>query len=496
MENTATRALIPKKEFNAYCTAALGQGMLYGIMSSYISDFYINVLRVGPMFTLLLMLLARVWDAVNDPMMGMIMDRSAPKKGKMKPYIAAMAGPAAVLTLLLFWAPDLPLTIKMVYAGVTYVLWGIAFTVTDVPFWSLPNIMTPDPAERGKLLSLGTTTSGIGVAVPMALFMGLGYVLPRFTSQSGLALEQTKYLAIAVLASAAGLVLYLRVLKVKERVGIPVPPKREKGAPGALRLLLGCKPLMLTVLMCILSAGRYLFQAGAIHVARYAFYIGPNLSGLSGQAYEQALQSNISTVSMIYSVAVGAGMLITMLGVSALISRFNYKQILIFSCLLGSAVSFLTYIIGYDHFWACVPLFFLTGIPLGAVNVLAYPMIGDALDHMEWKTGVRYTGLGQACMTFMQKLGNALATSATVLMYLVVKLDIGTIGIDYTADVTALSPSVRGGMFSLVSLIPAISLLLCTIPVFFYDLTGEKKERITQELAQQRREKGIETGME
>jgi Na+/melibiose symporter-like transporter len=296
---------------------------------------------------------------------------------------------------------------------------------------------------------------------------------------------------VALLASAVGTILYMRALKVKERIAIPPPPKREKGTPGVLKLVFGCKPLMLTVIMGILAAGRYLYQAGAIHVARYAFYTGPSLEGLSQQEIENALQANISTVAIVYSVAVGLGMLVTMLAVSMLIPRFNYKQIIIFSCVLGSAASLTMYFIGYEHFWVCVPLLLLTGIPLGAINALVYPMIGDALDYMEWKSGVRYTGVGQACMTFTQKLGNAVATSAIVLMYLLINLDINTIGTEFTADVTALSSTVRGGMFSLVSLIPAISLLLCMIPILFYDLTGDKKELITQELAQQRQAKGI-----
>ena len=465
--------------------------MIYGIMSSFISDFYISVLRVGPFFVLMLMLFARTWDAATDPVMGMIIDRNSPKGGKMKPYIKVAVLPVAITTLLIFCAPDLPIVMKMVYAVVTYVLWGMIYTITDVPFWSLPNIMTPQPEERGKLLSYATAVNGVGVAIPAALFMGLGFILPGLINQSGLELERTKYLAVALAASIVGTILYLRALKVKERIALPLPPKREKGTPGTLQLVLKCKPLVLAVVMGILAAGRYLYQAGAIHVARYAFYIGPPLDGLSGLEREQALQANLSTVAVVYSVAVGLGMLVTMLAVSALISRFNYKQIIIFSCILGSAASFLMFIIGYDHFWACVPLLLLTGIPLGAINALVYPMIGDALDYMEWKTGVRYTGIGQACMTFTQKLGNAVATSAIVLMYMLVNLDINTIGVEYTADVTALSATVRGGMFSLVSLIPAISLLLCMIPIFFYDLTGEKKERITLELAEQRKARGI-----
>ena len=77
-----TKKYIPKKEMMSFCVAAMGQGMIYAIMSSYISDYYLNVLQLAPMFVLMLMLLARVWDAVNDPLMGIIVDRRTTKRGK------------------------------------------------------------------------------------------------------------------------------------------------------------------------------------------------------------------------------------------------------------------------------------------------------------------------------------------------------------------------------------------------------------------------------
>ena len=88
---------IPKKEKLAFSIGALGQGMIYAMMSSYISDYYLNVLQLAPMFVLLLMLLARVWDAINDPLMGVIVDRRTTKWGKMKPYILFASIPVGVL---------------------------------------------------------------------------------------------------------------------------------------------------------------------------------------------------------------------------------------------------------------------------------------------------------------------------------------------------------------------------------------------------------------
>ncbi len=311
------------KEYRAYAIGALGQGMIYAIMSSYISDFYLSVLKLAPMFVLLLMLLARVWDAVNDPIMGYFVDRSHFKNGKMRPYLLFTPIPIAILTVLLFYAPNLSGWQLMVYAAVTYVAWGMIYTASDVPFWSLPNVMTPNPDERGSIISNAKTLNGIGSAIPMAIFMLLGFILPKL-NLSGTALEKTKYMTIALISAVIGNILFMRVyFKTKERVNIPAPPKKEKGGTSSLKLLLTCKPLMLTAVMGILSSARYMYQAGAVHVARYSFYIGKDLTGLSPAEQEQALQSNISLVSTVFAVATAVGMFGAMLVMPLLFKKFN-----------------------------------------------------------------------------------------------------------------------------------------------------------------------------
>lgn len=487
--NTANH--VPKKEWIAYCVGALGQGMVYAIMSSYISDFYISVMKLAPFFVLMLMLLARVWDAINDPIMGYIMDHANPKSGKMKPYLIFTPIPIAILTVLLFYAPNISDTQKMVYAAITYVAWGMIYTASDVPFWSLPNAMTPNADERGSIISKARTANGIGSAVPTAFFMILGFILPKF-NLAGTELEKTKYMCIALFCAIVGNLLFIRVyFKAKERVNIPIPPKKDKNAPSSLKLIFTCKPLMLTALMGILAAARYMYQAGAVHVARYSFYIGKDLSGMTAAEQEAALQSNISLVTTVFSIATAAGMFGTMLAMPALIKKFSYKQIIIFTSILGAAASLIMWFIGYEHFWACVPFLVISCIPCGAINVCAFAMIGDCLDYMEWKTGTRLTGMGSAIQSFVTKLGNALSTSFIILMYIIVDLDVNSINASVTANPTAMSETVRNGMFSVVSLIPAISLLVCIIPMFFYNLTGEFRERMEKELAQQRAEKGI-----
>ena len=487
-----SRNYVKKNEWMAYAVGALGQGMVYGIMSSYISDFYLNVLKVTPIFVLMLMLLARIWDAINDPIMGYIMDHANPKHGKMRTYLLFTPIPVAILTFFLFYAPDLSTTQKMIYAGVTYVAWGMIYTSSDVPFWSLPNAMTPNADERGSIISKARTFNGVGSAIPMAMFMALGFILPKL-NLSGTELEKTKYTVMALVCSVIGNILFVRVyFKTKERGNIPIPKKREKGQPGSLKLIFTCKPLMLTAAMGILSAARYMFQAGAVHVARYSFYIGKEPSGLTGKELEAALQSNISSVSTIMSVASAIGMFGAMIAVTPLIKRFSYKQIIIVSALIGAASSLAMWFVGYDNFWVCVPLLLISTIPCGTINVCAFAMVGDCLDYMELKTGVRLTGMGSAIQSFVTKFGNAIATSAIILMYIIVDLDVSTISAKVTANPLEMDASVRTGIFSVISLIPAISLLLCIIPMFFYKINGKYREQMEKELAEQRAARGFE----
>lgn len=496
-----SRKYVPNKEFYMYCIGGAGQGMIYAIMSSYISDFYTNVMQLPLIFVLLLMLLARVWDAINDPMMGMIVDRTTTKWGKMKPYILWAVVPIAVLSFLMFYIPDgLSKNQLMVYAGIVYVLWGMTYTIADVPFWSLPNVMTPNPDERGKVISIGKTVNGVGSAIPMLIFAVLGFVVPKILpSASTVEQDKYKYLLIAIIASVLGGLLYANTyFHVKERVNIPNKPRRDKSEPSTLMRVFKCKPLMIVVIMGILSSGRYLVQAASVHVARYGLYVGPEITeGMDPALKAELIQKSISTVSTVLMVCSAIGMFGSMLVMPFLYKKFNYKKIIIFTCLVGFAASVCTTIIGLVvdtryALYACIPFIILSCVPLGALNVTSSAMIGDCLDYMEWKTGHRDNALGAACQSFVNKLGNAVATTGIILMYMLINLDPASMyAKEAVISALDLAPNMRFAMFSLISIVPGVSMLLCAIPLFFYDLVGEKKDKITRELAEQREEAGI-----
>ena len=489
---------IPKKERWAFSIGAMGQGMIYAMMSSYISDYYLNVLQLAPMFVLLLMLFARVWDAINDPLMGMIVDRHTTKHGKMKPYIIYASIPIGILTVLMYFSPDLNKGALMVYAAFVYVLWGMIYTMADVPFWSLPNVMTADAEERSSTISFGRTLNGVGSAVPEVLFLVIGLVLPNILGASdGLEYNKTKYLIMAIFTVVIGLLLYARsYFHIKERVVIP-DVKPVRGEPSRLSRIFKCKPLMLVILMGVLSSGRYMVQAAAVHVARYAFYIGAPLEGMTDAERVAAIEASVSSVKTIFQACAIVGMFGAMLVMPALMKRFDYKKIVIVTCIAGFVASIFTTLIGWFtmNLYICIPFILISCIPLGVLNVISYAMIGDCLDYMELKTGFRDNALGSACQGFVNKLGNAFATSGIVLMYMFIGLEPEKmLSSDVIMAATDLAMNQRFAMFSLVSIVPGVSLLLCAIPMFFYKISGKEKERIETELAAQRKARGIEIG--
>ncbi len=485
---------VPKKEVQTYAIAALGQGLVYSCMSSYITDYYMSVLKLNAMFVILLMLLARVWDAINDPMMGTIMDRVSFKKGRMKPYPIWTCVPIAILTILMFVNPGFDTNNKSVwlyvFTAAVYVIWGMVYTSSDVPFWSMPNVMTPDAKERGNIISYAKTVGGIGSAVTVALPIIVGFFIADMdVEKAGI----VKYAIMAISMSLIGMPLFaMSSFTVKERIQLPNATKKAPGEPSSMKRIFSCKPLMLVVISGMLSFGRYMLQAAAPHVARYSgFYLGKKPETVA------EYNSNISTVALVIQVCAAVGMFGAMIFLPKLYKKFEYKQIMIVSCIGGFVASCFTLIIGWTtkNLLLCIPFMLISSIPLGVINNVSFAMVCDCLDFMEWKTGFRNTGLGSACQSFVNKIGNAFATVMIIVMYMIVNIDVNQLNVGSGQQVVdainGLSSTQNFAMFSLVTIVPGISLLLCAIPLFFYDLTGKKKQQVFDELAKKREERGI-----
>ena len=210
-----------KKERNMYLTGMLGQNLIYNIVATGLYFYFQNVICLPAMALGWIFALARVWDAINDPMMGTIVDRTRTKWGKCRPYLIIFPAIIGVVTVLAFlngnYATATSNTQKVLivaWAAVSYIAWGMCFTVCDIPLWGITSLMTEDEDDRSKLLGLARIVAGIGgvgvLVVQIAqvvggIFEGKGYSQAK-ASQYGFILTVVIMTVIAtVLFEFAGI---------------------------------------------------------------------------------------------------------------------------------------------------------------------------------------------------------------------------------------------------------------------------------------------------
>lgn len=453
INNIKEKRYLGKREKWSFSLAGLGQNMAYGIMSSFLLTFYTDILFADALGVItVIMIVARGWDAVNDLIMGSIVDRTRTKWGKCKPYLLAAPIPIAVFTVLIFIAPNVALGGRIAYAMFTYITWGMLYTIADVPFWALPSTMTPNAAERADFLSFARIVNGVGAALPVVV-MTLFKQGEEYTKQS--------YLYSAITMAVVGCSLYmLAFFNCKERI---VPPVKKEKLIDNIKLIKQNKPLILVICLGVLCFGRYIINMFLIYASRDLLTGAPSGIGM-----------------LLLSLIIGIGMFPGMAIMPLLFRRFNYKQIAIGA---GSA-SFVLQVVLFIAVWAsdynyyvALPFLLLSGIPFGIYNTLTFAIIGDSVDYMEWKTGKRTEGLGFACQTFVNKMGAAISTGLIPLLL---------IAIGYLAPEKR-TPDYqipRLGLLVIFSLVPAVSMALSTIPMYFYDFVGAKKEKALAELAE------------
>ena len=143
------------KEKICFPLSAFGRSGIYTIMTMFYLVFLVDVAKLNAVTASAIILGGRIFDALNDPIMGMIVDKTRSKWGKMRPYLLFSPIPVCVSTILLFIAPFQNSAAATVYAACTYVLWGVCFTIQDVPFWGLTSVITPNEKERTQFISNG-----------------------------------------------------------------------------------------------------------------------------------------------------------------------------------------------------------------------------------------------------------------------------------------------------------------------------------------------------
>lgn len=503
------KTYLKKSEYASFASSAFGRSMIYTLMSTFALIFYTDM-GIKPTHAGAIIFAARIFDAINDPIMGMIVDRTKSKKGKMHPYLKWAPIPIAISTILLFFAPSFEnYGLKVAYAAATYILWGLCFTVQDIPFWGLSSAVTPVESERTKFVSLARVGSTLGGIMPTLLVPAL---------IGGIGLKQGYFysgIIFGIFGAALSLIVYFGT---KERVEVESENITVKELFGSI---VKNKPLLLIVFASLMGATMVMAQTSASYISNYLI----KDTGIIPQ----------SALLTILTVAIGAGMLPAMILLPILRKNFSLKQIYIGSALMGAIVTAILWFVGYSNIYVLLLFLVVYGIPLGIFNVITYALIADAVDYNEYKTGKRTEGVCFAAQTLINKANAGISTFIVSIMLEkiaykspleaqnepgAIKSLLETLGLKDVAVNTALeakqwletygldkldiskvtqsasnivvhfeqSELTTNGLFAMITLVPCVGFVLCIIPMLFNSYTGKKKERIQAELEKRRAE--------
>uniref|UniRef100_UPI003FEEC839 MFS transporter n=1 Tax=Candidatus Fimivicinus sp. TaxID=3056640 RepID=UPI003FEEC839 len=466
---------LSRKEKLSFTVAAFGRSGIYTIMTMFYMVFLVDVVFQGMknagVTASSIILAGRIFDAANDPIMGMIVDRTRTKWGKMRPYLLFSPVPIAITTVLLFWAPGFASDgAKIAYAAVTYILWGVMFTIQDVPFWGLSAVITPNEQERTSFLSTARLGSTFGGILPSLLIPVL--------RNSTLGLKNGYLVGATIFALLGAALSSLAFFNTKERVE---QSEKTPSLKESVQMVAKNKVLLIVIMAAILGSTMVIANISADYISNYLILQNGN-NGFVPKG----------TVLTTLTIAIGVGMVPAMAVFPLLRKKFSLKQIYIGSSLFGVVAHMACYLIfvgNVEHInlyllWVC--LFFM-GFPLGIYNVITYALIADSVDYIEWKTGKRSEGVCFAFQTFLSKVTAGIAGVATGIV-----LDKGGYIEPDPTQLDAMgkqilatqSPDTLKWLLFMVTVLPAIGFALTIIPMLFNDYTGKKKDQIQQELSE------------
>ena len=446
-----------------YGVGAVGLDLSYGLFYSFLSYYLSSVLGLKEAFLLLLTPIARIWDGINDPMMGTIVDNTRTKFGKYRPWILIGAISNAAVLFLLFTSFGMSGTKLYIYIGVMYILWGMTNTMADIPYWSMVPSFTTDPNDRNMVSTVARTFSGLGqgiitVATPFILPMlssGIttekGYSASGFSRWSGIcAVMLVLFSSICVLTTKERNVVYAEKTKFSFKKIFSVLAKNDQ--------------LIVFMLFAMLSnAGWYLTSGTAV------YYFSDVLEKPTAQSLFQTIGA--------------AGSVLGLLVIPVLSKWFSKRKIY--------QISLITTIIGYILMYIAGPVlkqtlildiaYILSSTGIASMFVGQTIFLADIVDYGEYKNGERNESITFSMKGFLQKMAY---TIQTIILFG------GLSMVNYSEQIkakTALTDATKSVIGIICFAVPSVLVLLSLI-VFTakFKLHGELADKVHDYIVEKR----------
>ncbi len=457
------------RENLAYGFANAGQVFGYNLVAGgYLSLFFTKVFGIPEEAVATMILVLGIWDTVNDPIMGGIIDRTRTRYGKLRPYLLIVPIPLAIATIMLFAGPEIladtkSTVIKIVYMYISYFIWEFFYTLGDVPFWGMSTAISPSPSDRTRAISSARFISSILGGLSTTILV----VMMDLSNNGawGLTLSQD-FLILAVVAAVMILGLFsLAGRKTKERV---VQSVKEPSVLEGFKVMFKNKPLMLIIIGNVIGA----------------------LSGLAGvfQTYYYSEVLNLNSAVLWINLPGTIFGFLTYLLIPKVKKKLDNRQIVMLNLVCRFVVGTLVFVLGLKFYNTNILvisiLLMIQNFVFSFFNtinmVIPTEMIGDTVDYMEWKTGERNEGVSFSVLTFVGKLTGSVSTSLGTAL-------LPVIGLTFTTNQAGESVTMKGEhtdlfVWALYTCIPYLLGLLSIIPYLFYDLTGKKLDKIRADM--------------
>ncbi len=444
----------------AFGIGAVGKDMVYALSASYVMYYYQDVLGLSASFVGLVLMAARFFDALNDPFMGVVVAKTRTRWGRFRPWILSGTLLNALVLYALFAAPVMRGAAMMVYFSVIYVLWGVTYTMMDIPFWSMIPAVTETPGDRENLSMVGRTCAGVGSALIAMFTMLLVGILGGDS-------ERTGFRWVSLIVSIVFVVTELVCcLSMKETRGGEMKTATVKEMFSAL--FRNDQAMVVVASIVLINSALYLTSNFIIYFFKYDY---------GGEGWK-ASYTLFSTVG-------GAAQILGMMVLYPLLRRkLTSTQVFRLSLILalgGYAALLFFCLIGLSH---SLILLFIPGVVVfacnGMLSVLTTLFLSNSVDYGELKTGRREESVIFSMQTFVVKAASGVAVFLTG-----IGLDlIGLVGnTDETGPVAEQSAGTLLGLRLMMTVLPML-VLVCALVLFRrkFILSDERAASISAEL--------------
>ncbi len=453
------------KEKASYGLGAVGKDMVYMLSASYVLYYFQDVLGVSAFAMGVILLAARIFDAFNDPIMGVIVAKTNTKWGKFRPWLMIGTLTNAVVLILMFSAPPkLNGEGLVAYAAITYILWGVTYTMMDIPYWSMIPAFTKSGKEREGLTTLARSCAGVGSALVTIFTMKIVYAIGGNNERMGF-----QWFAIIVAALFVVFII-ITCLAIKEKSTVNV----DSPSVGQMfkALIANDQAMVIVIAIVLINTSIYLTSNLVIYFFKYDF---------GGTEWYNSYT--------LFNMFGGAIQILSMMVAYPLL-RKKFSNVKIFYITLASAIT------GYVVLFAIafinmsnVYVLFLPGFFIFAANgvlqVLTTVFLANTVDYGELKNGRRDESVIFSMQTFVVKLASGIAVFAASICLSLNHLSNKETTeaeqvIDFAKDVSA---SAKLGLRMTMTILPVIGLFIAIV-VFAkkFILTEEKVQEISEQL--------------